>query len=234
MADSPTPTQDGQPSAAKEGWRERAEFWARIGLPVVGLLFTAVFGSMGVFNQAATQRLATSNFELSQSQTKISLLPYLCSEDKRQRIMALSLAKALDPKFAVESATILAVNDPDKEVRQQARSILASLSHSPQEGIKRSAQKGVTRFETVGELRAKGLATLLQDAQGYVDGGATNGSVEAVKIYHEVLNQLSPEALAGLDQDLLREARADESAGRFDQSARKYRALFADYLQTIL
>ena len=212
----------------KDRW-DKADVCARIAFAAASLLFAGIFGFMQRRNEAATQQLAASNFELSKSETKISLLPLLCSEDARQRMMALSLTRTLDNAFAVEVASILAISDPQKEVRQSARSVLSSLSRSKKEEVKASAQRGVERFETMGELRMKGLLQTLEDAQGYLDGGAANGDAEAVRRYRQVLASLSPEALAGLDQDILKEAQSADSQGRLDQAARLYSSLFSDF-----
>jgi hypothetical protein len=56
-----------------------------------------------------------------------------------------------------------------------------------------------------------------------------HGYEEALKLYREVVGQLSPNMLRNLDQNLLADAKKSDKEGYIDQSARNYRALFSDY-----
>ena len=76
------------------------------------------------------------------------------------------------------------------------------------------------------------LLQKLTDARGYLEGGSPNGSEEAVRLYQEVLKQLSPGVLQQLNQELLElldTANKDAQAGYSDNAARRYRALFGAY-----
>ena len=216
----------------KDGW-DKLHIGAQALIPLVAAIFTIVFSTKEQKNQTATIQLAASNYELAKSQVKVSLLPLLSSENERQRDMALKLAETLDELFAADVARIIALNDSSKNVRQSARSVLGSLSQSLKAEVRQKAKKGVDQYDIMNELRTKGLLKKLNDAQGYVDGGALNGDEEALKLYHEVINQLSQDALSRLNKDLLAAAQKDDKEGNTDQAARKYQALFADYRQMV-
>jgi len=80
------------------------------------------------------------------------------------------------------------------------------------------------------ELITMGLQQDLRDAQGYFDGGALQGSRQAVEIYSRVVDRLSHTALEGLDQAILATARSNAKEEKFDDAARRFKALFADYI----
>jgi len=204
---------------------------SKVLLPCTILIFTIVFGVMEWRNQEVMKQLTTSNIELIKSKVRVSLLPSLSSQDASKRIMALELAKEMDEQFAVKITTILAKRDSEKTVRLNARQLLESLSMSEDNKIRQIAEKGIEQADIMTEMRNMGLLRKLNDAHEYIDGGAPNGDKEALKLYHEVIAQLSPNFIEKLDKNLLSEARNAEKEGFIDQAVRKYRALFADYRQ---
>lgn len=80
-----------------------------------------------------------------------------------------------------------------------------------------------------GELVESRVQQKLDDAQGYLESGSPNGGTEAVRLYQEVLEQLSTHVRQQLNQELLEAASQDVQAGYIDQAARKYRAVFSAY-----
>lgn len=212
----------------KDRW-DKFQVAAHVFIAFMALVFTVVFGLNQQKNADATLRLARANFELARSQVKVSLLPSLSSEDARRRTMALSLAQTVDELFAAEVAGALAFSDANEGVREKARVILGSLAQSERDEVKQKAEKGANRYEIMNELRARGLLKKLYDARGYIEGGSPNGNEEALKLYHEVLKQLSNSALEKLDRGLIIDAQEDEKRGYKEHAARKYRALFQNY-----
>jgi hypothetical protein len=80
------------------------------------------------------------------------------------------------------------------------------------------------------ELQAKGLIQQLYDAEAYLEAGATNSKEESLRLYNDVLKQLSPEATAQLDQYLYRLAKDEEYNGYIDDALSKYRSMFRKVL----
>ncbi|MBE9580642.1 MAG: hypothetical protein IMF18_03380 [Proteobacteria bacterium] len=218
-----------EPENRNKNKQNRFQNFSQALIPWIALLFTIVFGVMELRSQAAIRQLTASNVELAISQVKVSLIPSLSSKDASQRAMALYLAQALDEQFAVEIASVLAKSDPDKSVRISARSTLGSLSKSRRNDVKQIAEKGIDQYDIMIELRTKGLLNKLNAAQDYIDGGSRNGYEKALKLYREVVGQLSPGVLRNLDQNLLADAKRSDEEGYIDQSARNYRSLFSDY-----
>lgn len=220
----------------KDRW-DKFQIGAQVFIALAASAFTVVFGLNQQKNADATLQLALANFELARSQVKVSLLPSLSSEDARQRAMSLSLAKALDERFAADVASVLAVSDVNEGVRERARVILGGLSQSERNEVRQKAEKGANQYDIMNELRTRGLLKKLSDARGYIEGGSPGGIEEALKLYHEVVDQLSDSALGklatlrelSLDLSLLHGAREDEKGGYKEHAARKYRALFQDY-----
>ena len=200
-------------------------------IPWIALFFTIVFSVMELKNQAATQQLTASNIELARSQVKVSLIPLLSSKEASQRAMALYFARALDEQFAVEMAIELSKSDPNKSVRNSARSTLGGLSQSQQSNVKQMAEKGINQYNIMSELRSKVLLKKLSDAEDYIDGGSRNGYEQALKLYREVIDNLSTDGLKNLDQNILVAAKKNDKEGYIDLAARNYRALFSDYRQ---
>jgi hypothetical protein len=90
-------------------------------------------------------------------------------------------------------------------------------------------EKGVNQHEPLDELRAPGLLRKLQAARGYIEGGNSNDIQKALKLYNEVLKQLSRGTLRKLNRSLLADAQKDEKETNNELAARKYRSLFRDY-----
>lgn len=222
------PSESGTPN--KDGLG-RFHLLSQASIPWIALVFTVVFGWMELKNQAATRQLTTSNIKLARSQVKVSLIPLLTSKEPGKRAIALYLSEQLDEQFAADAASVLSISDPDKDVRRGARSVLESLSQSRKTEVRQRAEKAVDQYDIMNELRTKGLLKKLQDAQDYIDGGSPNGDEEALKLYHQVIEQLSPAGLKKLDPKILISAHKDEEEGYLDQAARKYRALFGNYKQ---
>lgn len=198
-------------------------------LPLAVFIFSVVFGIFETLNRNATLDLTESNIELAESKIKVSLIPFLTSQNSEQRKIALLLASALDPKFAAEVGPVLSKSDPDSTVRVSATNTLFGLLSNPQEDIQELAKEGISQTEIMNELRKKNLLVKLIDAQGYIDGGGPNGIDKALELYHSVIDQLSANAINNLDQNLLSEARQNYEKGSKDLAVRTYRQLFSDY-----
>jgi len=219
---------------------------AQIMIALIALLFTILFSQKRERNAEATLQLAASNYEVAKSQAKVSeermkatkaqvknaLLPSLTSADPKQRDLGMYLAKTLDESFATDVASVLALHDPDLRIRKNARSTLGSLSLSQQEGVKEKAEKGLNRYEIMNELSAKGLLKKLDDAQNYLYAGNISGRETALRIYVDVVNQLSPNARDKLDQKLLSDAEKAYKEGHFEDAVRNFSRLFTDYRQS--
>jgi hypothetical protein len=204
---------------------------AEIALPIVALVFTYFYQAKQQRVSEANLQLAQANRELARAQVEGSLLPYLSSNDPKQREIALSLARVLDEKFGADAAAILALNDPSAEVRIKAGSALRTLSRSGPDDVRKAAQAGLEQIDVMNELRAKGLLDKLRDAEGYLAGGSTSGKEAALTLYREVFAQLSAGARGKLDQKLLADAERDYREGNVGNALSEYRALFADYRQ---
>jgi hypothetical protein len=85
------------------------------------------------------------------------------------------------------------------------------------------------QYNIVKELRRLGLSNKLQEARFGVDRGTVSGTVEALRLYHEILNGLSSASLENLERGLLIDAQEDEKRGYKEFAARKYRSLFKGY-----
>jgi hypothetical protein len=179
-------------------------------IALAALAFTVVLGFYQKNNANATLEVARSNCELARTQVKASLLPQLSNGDANVRLMSLSLAKALDKEFAAEIAGAYALNDVNEKVRQKSQDILQ-------------------QYNIVKELRRLGLSNKLQEARFGVDRGTVSGTVEALRLYHEILNGLSSASLENLERGLLIDAQEDEKRGYKEFAARKYRSLFKGY-----
>ena len=201
--------------------------------PWIALIFTIIFGIIGVVHNFATQQLTASNLKLATSQVKVSLIPQLLSKDARQRNGALYIAQQVDPLFAAQMASELSKSDPDQGVRNSAISALNSFSQSSQSDIKQIAEKGISQYDVINELKSKGLIQKLHDAQDYINGGAPNSNAEALKIYHEVINKLSDKGKNNLDKKILTRAKEDEKKPDIELAARGYRYLFSEYINEL-
>lgn len=230
-------SEESEKTRSKDIW-DKFQIIVQVFIAVIALSFTVLFGVKQQKNTEATTQLAASNLELAKAQKKISeeqlksaLLPSLCSENPKQRAMAMYLAEALDESFATVVAGTLALNDPNQNVRRSARLTLGSLSKSKQEGIKQQAQDVINQYDIVNELRNKGLLKKLSDAQGYLEGGNIQDKEKALQIYREVVKQLAPSLRSKMDQKLLDDAEMSYKEGHNDDAIRNYRALFAGYSQ---
>lgn len=208
---------------------EKIQIVAQVAIALIGLVFTILFGIMQQKNADATVQLAHSNIELSKSQVQISLLPAFTNDNVCQRVVGLYLAKNLDEEFAVEVSKAIIMSDADEKVREKARLILGIFSQSENDEIKNKAQKGAYQYDLVSELRERGLSKKLEDARLYLDGGDPSGIEKALKIYNDVINQLSDNALEKIDRSLLIDAKEDEKQQHNELAARKYRILFQEY-----
>lgn len=224
----------------KDTW-DRFQIVAQVAIALVAFLFTGLFTLKQQRNADATLKLASSNLDLAKAQAKISeeqlksaLLPSLASDNSKQRTMALHLARTLDESFAAAMAGVIAVSDPDRQVRQSARVTLGSLSQSQEGEVKQKAEKSIAAYDVVNEMRTKGLLKRLDDAQGYLEGGNIQDKEKALQIYRDVVSRLSFAGRGKLDQQLLGDAEKDYTEGNNDDAIRKYRALFAGYRQASL
>lgn len=227
-------------ATSKDGW-DIVQICAQTLLALIALSFTVLFGVKQQMNAEVTLQLAASNHELARAQAntseeqmkaakaqvKNSLLPPLTSADPKQRDLAMYLATALDESFAAEVLTVLALHDPDQDRRNNARANLRILAHSQQEGIKEKAERGLDQTDIVSELRAKGLLKKLSDAEALLKEENVSGKEAALRLYHEVLSQLSLNSRKKLNQELLIDAEKDDREGHIDAAVGKYRALFA-------
>ncbi len=146
------------------------------------------------------------------------------SPKKEEQILSRNILAIIYPE---EKTKILfwkleyAVPEKEKDVWREGQKIIQSAKSEP-----------VNPFKFVlNELKTEGLLDKLRNAQNYIAGGAINGNEQALKIYHEVINQLSPDAKKNLDQDIWDNAKNNEKGGYKDLAARAYRQLFAKYLQ---
>lgn len=231
----------GQADTPRKDTWDRFQIVAQVAIALVAFAFTVVFTVKQQRNADATLKLASSNLDLAKAQTKISedqlksvLLPSLASDNSKQRTMALQFARTLDESFAAAMASVIAVSDPDPQVRQSARVTLGSLSQSQETEVKQKAEKSIAAYDVVNEMRTKGLLKRLNEAQGYLDGGNIQDREKALQIYRDVVSQLSPAGHSKLDQQLLGDAERDFKEAHNDDAIRKYRALFAGYRQASL
>ena len=81
------------------------------------------------------------------------------------------------------------------------------------------------------ELKDKSLIQKLRDADAYLAATSLNSKEKSLKIYHDALNQLSPDAYRELDQPLLIRARSEDRNGHIDNALAKYREIFKEVLQ---
>jgi hypothetical protein len=143
-----------EPETRRKNKLDRFQTFSQALIPWIALFFTIIFSVTELKNRVATQQLTASNIGLAKSQVKVSLIPLLSSKEASQRAMALYLAKALDEQFAAEMAIKLSQSDPDKGVRNSARSTLESLSQSRQSNIKQMAEKGINQYNIMSELKS--------------------------------------------------------------------------------
>lgn len=231
----------GQSDTPRKDTWDRFQIVAQVAIAIIAFLFTVLFTVKQQRNADATLELASSNLDLAKAQKKISeeqlksaLLPSLASDNPKQRTMALHLARTLDESFATAMASVIAVSDPDPQVRQSARVTLGALSQSQETEVRQRVEKSIAAYDVVNEMRTKGLLKRLSDAQGYLEGGNAQDKEKALQIYGDVVSQLSSAGRGKLDQQLLGEAERDYKEGHNDDAIRKYRALFAGYRQASL
>jgi hypothetical protein len=89
----------------------------------------------------------------------------------------------------------------------------------------------VTENELLKELESKGLMEKLKNAKAYHDAGNPESEYEALKLYREVINLLTPKARQALNQELINEAEQDFKNRHYTPALRKYKAVFARFYQ---
>ncbi len=213
----------------KDRW-DKFHILAQASIPLMGGLFTLVFHMQEQRSAGASLQLAEANQQLSRTQVQVALLPFLSSQDPKQRTLGLLLAPALDERFASDVASILAIDDPDNVVQGRAVSTLQVLRNSTRQDIKQDSQAALERAVVVTELRKRQLVQSLREAAEYVDGGSANAVEEAWRIYQDVLKQL-PDSVTGLlAQPILAEAQRQAPSSK-ELAVRSYRSLFDPYIR---
>ena len=127
----------------------------------------------------------------------------------------------------VPASLTLELADINADARERAR-VLRWQDSVGSDPIQYVASTRTLRVEIV----EKELNQALIDAQGYVLGGALNGNEKAVQIYTSVLERLTPKARSALHQPTLASAMAAKQAGRLEEAALRFQALFADFILT--
>lgn len=152
----------------------------------------------------------------------------LASADKRSAY-SWNLSKSF---FLSVGLTLVAIVFAMLAWQRLATGPVDNVSQKPKTPMVRElkAAKDVDRLEVMNELRAKGLITKLEDAHNYVNGGGRNGFELGVKLYRDVIDQLSQGARKKLNQEWLAAAAHEHQEGSIDLAAHKYQALFADYV----
>lgn len=83
------------------------------------------------------------------------------------------------------------------------------------------------------EMKEKDLIDKVRSAEAYLYAGGVNSKNKSIALYHEVLNNLSQEALSELDQGFLSQARSDDANGYIDDALAKYRDIFREVFQEL-
>lgn len=81
------------------------------------------------------------------------------------------------------------------------------------------------------ELKDNNLIQKLLDADAYLAAGSIDSKEKSLKIYHDILSQLSADASGELDPNLLSSARSDDREGHIDNALAKYKELFKNVLK---
>ncbi|MGD8780038.1 MAG: hypothetical protein PVH88_13870 [Ignavibacteria bacterium] len=109
-------------------------------------------------------------------------------------------------------------------------SLIENKSHSSKSILKEdNLQKHDNDLILSNELKTKSLERKLVDARNYLRSGNIENKEKSIQLYREIINELSLEARAELDQKLLIEADIAYKKSQNDDSARKYSALFSKY-----
>jgi hypothetical protein len=79
------------------------------------------------------------------------------------------------------------------------------------------------------ELQRKFLIEKLKYADNYIIAGNTQGKQNAIDLYREVIEALSPKAISILDPKLLKAAQIHFETKKYDNAVEEYRALFKGF-----
>jgi hypothetical protein len=198
-------------------------------IAVLILIFTHVYNRRNLENANANLQLAKSNSELAQTQIKVSLVPYLSSQNPAQRMMALHLSEALDRCFALDMGSVQSLYDSDSTVRGNAQLMLFGFSKREPDSLKRRANESMQKVSVMNELRFKKLLPALESARAYSAGGNASGREKSVELYREITGMLSIGARKSLDANLLSRAEKAYDEGQFDNAVQYYEALYSEY-----
>src|SRR5262249_53691658 len=138
----------------------------------------------------ATQLGETSRSLLDGDRLAAILSQLLLSDDPQHRQTAILLGQAFGLPSIRNVAVVSAETERDGDVRRVARQVLLENSTGASSAVERIVHQRTLRLA----LASNGLYQKLIDAQGYVLGGAPNGSREAIGIYHDVLRELTTHA----------------------------------------
>jgi len=194
---------------------DQAQILAQVVLAITGPVFTFVFSQ----TNARAQKL----------QLQASLIDKLTDADETRRRIGLLLAQEIDPMFAAQAASALVTHDANPEVRRGARSILRSLVREGESEAGKLAAEILNRKGLAIELEEKNLADLITQARDHARMQSAHGREEALRLYQEVVAQLSSKARGDLDQKLLGEAQAAHREGHLDASLKAYEQVFSSH-----
>ncbi len=178
----------------------------------------------------ANASVTSAAFDNTAAQRQLALfglIQQLSSRDPRERVAALRTGQIMRLPYITDLAERHATVERDRTVREAATAIILE---SP------NASAAIERVSSARTLRAE-LATpdvrrMLEDADGYVIGAASNGAAEAVRLYSEILGRLSTRARSALRAESVEAAKREAAARRFDEAAIRFKELFVDFQVT--
>ncbi len=213
----------------KDLW-DKTKICTEMVIAIAALAFTVTYNIKQIDVGKGQLSVANLNLAVARAQTENLLVQVTCSTDPRLRSMGLYLAEALDKPFAVRLGQVLSLTDPNASVRTGAVAMLRTLSSSGPTEVRSAARSAVADVELIEELRGKGLLQKLRDAEGYLSGRNESGKDQALKLYRDVLSQLSDRASKHLDTSLLNQAKQDIQAQDRDAALSKFQSVFAAFL----
>lgn len=207
--------------------------YALVGLTAVLLILshvlTFVLARNAAFERALPTDISLANAAVAntslQRELDADVIQQLSSRDPRELDVAFRTARVMKLRspYIRDIAERFAATARDRAVRDSAT---AFILDSP------DATASFERVSTTRQLRAElgtpDIRRMLEDADAYVRGDASNGATEAVRLYSEILKRLSPEARSALRAENLAAAQREYAAGRVDEAAIRFKDLFAD------
>lgn len=200
----------------KDRW-DKLKITSEVIIALTALSFTIIFGVKEVNNKEATLKLAQSNLELAKAERMTALIQYLFSQDIKQRDFAWDILFLVDPLFTEKftNSKMAGSSSDSSEKKEEKKEIVEKDKNG--------------KYNLINKLNAPLFLKKIKDANGYIKGGSPNGYEEALKLYHEIISQLSQDDLKNFDQNLLNKAQKDEKEKHIENAVHYYRALFQEY-----